>query len=55
MEGFFSDAEARVVKSLPTLIPLCDKCGLFKGCRTPKMPVTGKGERKILIVGDGPR
>lgn len=32
----------------------CNRCGLYKGCRSPKMPVTGKGRKGILVVAEAP-
>jgi len=34
--------------------PQCGSCGLARKCKSPKMKYTGKGERKILIVGEAP-
>src|ERR1019366_5369486 len=34
------------------LIPHCGACGLFRNCQSPKMPPTGRGRRKVLIVGE---
>lgn len=36
------------------LTPQCGACGLWRKCVSPKMPVDGRGERKILIIGEGP-
>jgi uracil-DNA glycosylase family 4 len=41
-------------KHPPMLGPLCGKCGLLDGCNSPKMPPSGKGHRRILIVGEAP-
>lgn len=38
----------------PPSVPLCGSCGLHKACRSPKMPVSGEGRRRILIVGEAP-
>lgn len=54
MEGFFSASQARLVRPMPTLIPRCDQCGIYKGCRTPKMKPSGEGRRRILVVGEYP-
>lgn len=54
MEGFFSRQQLAMVKDPSPRVPLCGKCGLLKGCKSPKMPVAGKGKRKILIVGEAP-
>ncbi len=32
----------------------CDLCGLHRNCISPKMKISGKGEKKILIVGEAP-
>jgi DNA polymerase len=32
----------------------CIKCKLYKGCRTPKMKESGKGEKGILIIAEAP-
>lgn len=37
-----------------SLIPKCGACGLYKQCRSPKMPWSGKGEKKVLIVAEVP-
>jgi len=34
--------------------PLCETCGLYKGCLTPKMNYTGEGRLGVLIVGEAP-
>ena len=36
------------------LIARCGACGLYKTCRTPKMPVHGKGRRGVMVVGESP-
>lgn len=53
MKGFF-DASLLGGKAAISQIPACGACGLYKSCLSPKMPVTGKGGRKILIVGEAP-
>lgn len=51
--GFFNESE--VIRRAPlSLLPACGTCGLFKGCRSPKMPVAGDGRREILVVGEAP-
>jgi DNA polymerase len=32
----------------------CEICGLFENCLSPKMKVTGKGEKKILFIAEAP-
>lgn len=51
--GFFSKSELQTKAPIP-LLPRCGACGLLDTCITPKMAVSGRGERKILIVGEAP-
>lgn len=32
----------------------CEICGLQSGCITPRMPVSGEGQKGILVIGEGP-
>jgi uracil-DNA glycosylase family 4 len=32
----------------------CEECGLYKTCQTPKMPPSGEGRKKILIIAEAP-
>lgn len=48
MKGFFED-EKVIGKDAN-----CVKCKLYKGCESPKMKATGKGEKKILVVAEAP-
>lgn len=50
--GFFDEEAIR--KTAPILLPRCGLCKLNLGCRSPKMPVSGKGLKEILIVGEAP-
>ncbi len=52
-QGFFKPSEIASTKPLK-LIAECDKCGLWRGCTSPKMEVSGRGKRKILVVGEAP-
>lgn len=54
MEGFFSLSEVTSKPTKGTLIPKCGACGLYKKCNSPKMPVSGKGKRGILVVAEAP-
>lgn len=54
MEGFFSSTELAVVKSPHPLVAKCGTCGLFKNCLSPKMPPSGQGKQRILIIGEAP-
>ncbi len=52
-KGFFH--QSTLVQKAPlSLIPACGKCGLLKFCKSPKMPVSGEGRRKILVIGEAP-
>lgn len=53
MEGFFDRMEL-VVRQPVAREPNCGKCGLYKGCQSPKMGVAGKGKKKIMIIGEAP-
>lgn len=52
-KGFYSPTAWGQREPLP-LVPLCGKCGLWQHCQSPKMPVSGKGRRKVLIVAEAP-
>jgi len=63
MKGFFSGTDSqkpeeskvwRTKKSSPKSTNPCDLCGLFRECKSPRMPVSGEGKKGILIVGEGP-
>ena len=48
--GFFSDEELAAVSP-----PGCgNSCQLYESCRSPRMPLTGKGKKGILIVAEAP-
>lgn len=51
--GFFAGSEL-ISKPPVSMLPKCGACGLYKGCRSPKMKVSGRGEKRILIVGEFP-
>jgi len=52
MEGFLSPSVLNTYDK-PTN-PKCGKCGLFRKCNSPKMPMTGEGGEKILVVAEAP-
>jgi uracil-DNA glycosylase len=54
MKGFFASSQLSVLKAPTRLIPRCGECGLYKHCTSPKMEPSGKGLRRILIVGESP-
>lgn len=49
----FNSEDFKVKIPLPT-VPLCGVCGLSKTCKSPKMPYTGLGKKKILIIAEAP-
>lgn len=55
MKGFFDTSvpDTKRRKTLP-LVPSCNACGLYRTCKSPKMPVDGEGRKKILVVGEPP-
>lgn len=53
-EGFFAGSILAQSKPPPSLVAKCGACGLYKTCKSPKMPPTGKGKRKILVVAEAP-
>lgn len=52
-KGFFPESTLRT-KQPAYRVPRCESCKLYKSCNSPKMPVTGKGKKGILIVGEAP-
>jgi len=50
---FRSSSWATKAPRLPVL-PRCGACGLLRTCLSPKMPVRGRGLRKVLFVGEAP-
>lgn len=52
--GFFPKSKWLAKKAPTTLIAKCGACRLYQTCKTPKMVPSGKGKRKILIVGEAP-
>lgn len=54
MDGFFTASEAMRVRPAASVFPRCDHCGLYKSCKSPKMPVDGGGRRGVLICSDYP-
>ncbi len=54
-QGFFTAEDQEEMGVGRNLIEdSCQKCGLYKGCLSPKMPVTGEGKKKIFILCEGP-
>ena len=52
IKGFFSPSKIRG-KQTPR-IAHCGLCGLYKHCKSPKIPPTGEGRKNILIVAEAP-
>jgi uracil-DNA glycosylase family 4 len=52
--GFFKASELQITKEPVSRVPKCGACGLYKTCKSPKMPYSGQGKRKILLVGEAP-
>lgn len=48
MKGFFTKKELGQTESD------CRKCKLYKGCKSPRMKVHGKGKKKILVIAEAP-
>ena len=51
--GFF-DLEDTPTRTQVGLVAKCHECGLFRKCKSPKMPVWGLGKKKILVIGEAP-
>jgi uracil-DNA glycosylase family 4 len=52
--GFFHGSTLAKSTAPVATVPRCGACGLYKLCKSPKMPVTGQGRAGILIVGEAP-
>lgn len=55
-KGFFPSSMLHSSREsvVETLIPKCGACKLYQNCVSPKLPVWGKGGKKILIVLEFP-
>lgn len=55
MKGFFETPKKEKTKAVPKIRELnCETCGLYKGCNSPRMAPSGKGEKEILIIAEAP-
>lgn len=54
MKGFFAKSDLRKEPRNKYLKPQCSLCRLYKKCDTPKMEVSGKGRRKVLLLAQSP-
>jgi len=52
-KGFFSVSKIQSRQKTSHLAH-CGSCGLYKYCKSPKMPATGKGKKDILVVDEAP-
>lgn len=50
---FFTKTQLSSSKS-QSITPKCGQCGLYKQCKSPKMPPTGKGRKGILFLAEAP-
>jgi len=55
MSGFFTPSTLQQSKPANSKLPQCGACGCSKTCSSPKIPLQGKGEKGILVLGDFPR
>ena len=53
VRGFFAGSQITQPPPIRT-IPSCGRCGLYKDCKSPKMPVTGNGKQGVLFVAEAP-
>lgn len=53
-KGFFAESSLRTVTPLTSTVPKCGACQLYKSCKSPKMPLAGKGGRNVLILAEAP-
>lgn len=56
-KGFFAKSQLLALGSKPIVahsVARCELCNLYKGCISPKMPVTGKGRLGVLIIAEAP-
>ena len=54
VKPFFTDEQLKSVYMSKSQDSKCLECGLFKTCKSPKMPVTGEGRKKCLIIAEAP-
>lgn len=58
MSGFFTSSElsktTKIKVDFNSIEPDCIKCNRSKECKHPKLKISGKGKKEILIIGDSP-
>jgi uracil-DNA glycosylase len=50
--GLFAESEK--LGRAEAVLPRCGSCKLRRGCESPRMPASGKGRRRILVVAEAP-
>lgn len=54
-DGFFPTvATAPSRRDMLTLVPLCGACKLNTKCRSPLMPLDGRGKKRVMVIGEAP-
>lgn len=53
-KGFFAKSLLLSSKKPLSRVPKCGACRLYLTCNSPKMPVSGEGRKKILVVAEAP-
>jgi uracil-DNA glycosylase family 4 len=53
-QGFFTKKQLSRAKEKVAGDPRCMSCGLMDQCNSPQMEVSGRGRKKILIIGEAP-
>lgn len=55
MKGFLSEKMiwGKQKRPLP-LIPECNKCNLYQSVKSPKMPYSGEGRKRVLLLAEAP-
>ena len=55
MKGFFHKSQMLAMGKKPaTSVARCELCKLYKNCNSPKMPPTGRGYNKVLVLAEAP-
>lgn len=53
-KGFFSPSQFKSISIFTSRVPKCGLCKLFQTCKSPKMPPSGKGKKRVLILAEAP-
>jgi len=54
LDGFFADSLMTTGRKPLPVVAQCGACGLHKGCKNPKLDVSGSGRKGVLIVAEAP-